>query len=281
MHLLLGLAAAGRGDLEAAADAYDRALMLARQLDPDEPLIDHLMAMVLNNRAVAAVQLDSHDSASTDAQEALAIWTARGDQWGMSVSTDALAFIALHRGKFEQAGELYQQNLMRFYGFGDVDGVANCMTGIGAIMCKLGRPTVAARLLGAADATRTEINAPVPRMIRKEYDRTLETARAELGDQRSSHAWQSGFDLDLHQVIAEVMQLHFRKSPGKDVPFGLTPRQLEVLRLIAEGHTDQEIANVLFIQYRTVTSHVQDILSKMGRESRTAASIEAVRMGLI
>ena len=50
---------------------------------------------------------------------------------------------------------------------------------------------------------------------------------------------------------------------------------------MAEGRTDHEIAETLFISYRTVNSHVQDILNKMGVDSRTAASTDAVRLGLI
>jgi NarL family two-component system response regulator LiaR len=53
-----------------------------------------------------------------------------------------------------------------------------------------------------------------------------------------------------------------------------------VLRLIAEGRTDQEIADALFIGYRTVTTHVTNILNKLGVDSRTAAGAQAVRLGI-
>ena len=50
---------------------------------------------------------------------------------------------------------------------------------------------------------------------------------------------------------------------------------------MAEGRTDQEIADALFIGYRTVTTHVTKILNKLGVDSRTAASTQAVRLGIV
>lgn len=61
----------------------------------------------------------------------------------------------------------------------------------------------------------------------------------------------------------------------------LTERELEVLRLVAEGHTNQEIAAVLIISPTTVKTHVQNILQKLDVSDRTQAAVYAVRCGLI
>jgi DNA-binding NarL/FixJ family response regulator len=87
--------------------------------------------------------------------------------------------------------------------------------------------------------------------------------------------------LTLEDAIAEATTLALDQPSKHETPFGLTPRQLEILRLIAAGRTDREIADELFISYRTVTSHVRNILNQMGVDSRTAASTDAVRLGLI
>jgi NarL family two-component system response regulator LiaR len=60
----------------------------------------------------------------------------------------------------------------------------------------------------------------------------------------------------------------------------LTLRELEVLRLLAEGHSNPEIASLLFISPKTASTHVTNILTKLGVESRTAAATYAVRHGL-
>ncbi len=62
---------------------------------------------------------------------------------------------------------------------------------------------------------------------------------------------------------------------------GLSPRELEVLQLIVEGHTDREIAEQLFISPRTVMNHVSNILNKLGVNSRAAAAAAAIRQDII
>jgi DNA-binding NarL/FixJ family response regulator len=61
----------------------------------------------------------------------------------------------------------------------------------------------------------------------------------------------------------------------------LTPRELEVLKLIAEAHTSREIANLLFISIKTVERHRQNILDKLGMRGRVELTRYAIRRGLI
>jgi len=56
---------------------------------------------------------------------------------------------------------------------------------------------------------------------------------------------------------------------------------MDVLRLLAEGQSDREIAEALSLSYRTVTSYVTNIFTKLQVESRTAAATYAVRRGLV
>ena len=63
-------------------------------------------------------------------------------------------------------------------------------------------------------------------------------------------------------------------------PFGLTSRELEVLRLLADGMSNQEIAGELFISPKTASVHVSNIYAKLGVESRVAAATTAHALGL-
>jgi two-component system, NarL family, response regulator LiaR len=61
----------------------------------------------------------------------------------------------------------------------------------------------------------------------------------------------------------------------------LTPREMDVLRLLAQGLINKEIAQELGIGDKTVKTHVSNILSKLGVLSRTQAAVYAVQMGLV
>ncbi len=62
---------------------------------------------------------------------------------------------------------------------------------------------------------------------------------------------------------------------------GLTPREVEVLRLLVDGCSDREIASALFISPKTAGHHVTRILAKLGVASRTAAASYALRQELV
>jgi NarL family two-component system response regulator LiaR len=83
-------------------------------------------------------------------------------------------------------------------------------------------------------------------------------------------------------VAAKVVQgLRDMDTSGSKTDSDLTPRELEVLSLIAEGLANAEIAEKLFISEKTVKSHVSNILSKLQLADRTQAAVYAWREGLM
>jgi len=69
--------------------------------------------------------------------------------------------------------------------------------------------------------------------------------------------------------------------PAHGVPDPLTPRELEILRLVARGQTNREIAERLIVAVGTIKVHVEHILAKLGAADRTQAAVRGVELGIV
>ena len=96
----------------------------------------------------------------------------------------------------------------------------------------------------------------------------------------------------LHQAIRGAAEGGVHLSPeaaarlmrevrSPDSPEALTDREAEVLRLLARGKANKQIASSLYVSEKTVKAHVSRILMKLGVQSRTQAALHAVRTGLV
>lgn len=86
----------------------------------------------------------------------------------------------------------------------------------------------------------------------------------------------------LEQQVAAKMMNRFRQPKQAAAPHDdLTEREMEVLQLIADGKSNQEVADALFIGIKTVKFHVTNILAKLGVEDRTQAAIYAFKNGIV
>lgn len=87
-------------------------------------------------------------------------------------------------------------------------------------------------------------------------------------------------DVALHPRAARALADAVR-APKPDPAADLTPRELEVVQLVAEGRTNQQIANRLGVSERTARTHVSNILTKLGLTSRTQIAMWAVQTGAV
>ncbi|MFS1514106.1 response regulator transcription factor [Chengkuizengella sp. SCS-71B] len=107
----------------------------------------------------------------------------------------------------------------------------------------------------------------------------LKTSRATEIAQAIRSA-MNGHPILESQVASKIMN-RFRKTQQEKAPHEeLTEREMEVLRLIAKGKSNQDVADELYIGVKTVKFHVTNILAKLGVEDRTQAAIYAFKHSL-
>ncbi len=107
-----------------------------------------------------------------------------------------------------------------------------------------------------------------------------EGVRSSLGCGDDAARWSRSSSRHWQRLIPPGLRPR-ATAPDPAVEAGLTAREAEVLRLLAQGLSDREIAESLSLSPRTVSGHVTHLLTKLDLESRTAAAIFAVRHGLV
>ncbi len=81
-------------------------------------------------------------------------------------------------------------------------------------------------------------------------------------------------------AVTEIIR-HYLNKPDEDHPDPLTPRELQVIKLIAEGHNNRQIAKALIISEKTVERHRANMLEKLGMRDRVELTRYAIRRGLV
>jgi HD-GYP domain-containing protein (c-di-GMP phosphodiesterase class II) len=128
-----------------------------------------------------------------------------------------------------------------------------------------------ARVLAAADAYQA-MTQPRPHRPALGPERSADESRAA--------AWAHALDPDAVEAVLAVAG-HRPARVRRAWPAGLSDRQVEVLRLVAEGLSNREIAARLFVTPRTAEHHVQDVYGKIGVSSRAAAALFAMEHHLL
>jgi DNA-binding NarL/FixJ family response regulator len=138
-----------------------------------------------------------------------------------------------------------------------------------------------------AESLQERFGTPMWPVYRIEYAQEVARVRVRLTQEQMDAAWDAGRRLPDDALIAEAIaaarQLASTPRPEttpSQLPSGLTSREVDVLRLLATGATNPEIAETLFISVTTVKGHVQSIMRKLDMSSRSALAAWAVRTGI-
>ena len=210
-----------------------------------------------------------------------------GDAVRAARAVQGLARVAYAERDYPFSLTLSHRALRQRWHTRDVRTIPSSFEDVADIAGMTGQPAVAARLYGAAEALREVIDAPLPKSFIAEHERAVVVTRRAMAKDAFLAGWTAGRGLPLEDAVVEALAITVplpdaSLAPGRGGgdPWGLTPREREVLRHLAEGHSNREIATRLSISPSTAGHHVESILAKLGVESRTAAASFALRHDL-
>ena len=215
-------------------------------------------------------------------------------QLGTTLWLALLAQGAARQGDYTTARALSVRSLTLASKVGDNRDIVPYLEGLADVVAAQGESTWAARLWGSAEALSETMGTPIWPIERARYERTVAAARASLGEKAFAAAWAEGRGMTPEQALAaqgsttvsSASTTVGQSSAPPDTspityPDGLTAREVEVLRLVAQGLTDAHIAEQLVISPRTVNTHLTSIYGKIQVSSRSAATRYAIEHHLV
>jgi len=275
----LGRLRFAQGDATAARSLFEESLALCRETKEAFHLARALdllgqLELVQRNAELAQPWLE----------EAHRSYHALGTQRHLAWASLRLAEVARQQEKYDVAHACYRKSLELFERLNETEGIASVLRSWGQLAARQHKLQWAARLWGASQVwsqrkTSQHFSLPVDHLqaTGANNEPVVEAVRQQLGPQAFTAAWEEGQRMSptrflalqaLHEPVASQSPAPLHGDVG---PSHLTEREIEVLRLVARGHTDAQIAEALVISPRTVHAHLRSIYSKLGLSSRFAA----------
>ncbi|CAN5657199.1 LuxR family transcriptional regulator [soil metagenome] len=235
--------------------------------------------------AVAWRDRGDHGRAKRLAEQGLALSREVGERQSISAALYTLATLAQAERDHERAWDLLEEGLRLSSEVGNEADVAHCLEGLASVAGAKGNILRAARLWGAEEALLEKFEAAAYTYV---PDRSLHlsrvaAARARLDEEEFEAAWAEGRTMTSEQAIEYALDRSAKPEIGspETYPAGLSAREAEVLRLVANGLSNAEVAEKLFLSSRTVDWHLGSIYRKLGLHSRTEAARFALEHNLL
>lgn len=288
----LGVLALARGKLDDVRRLFEESLALWRQLRSDG-----LTALALLFLGRAAHDQGDQQRATMLLEESVALARRASYARAAGPALYVLGRVARAQGQHALATARFQQSLMIRREQGDRRGIAECFEGLASAAEAARKPAEAARLLGAAEALRIAIGAPLPPHAGPAREQILAGLRRHLGSRYDDLCAEgAGMPLDAALRFAlgsgTTESTKHRRGTGRrraagttdddardPSPAVLSPREREVAALVERGLSNREIAAALVVAEGSAANYVKRILAKLGFRSRAQIAVWAARHG--
>jgi predicted ATPase/class 3 adenylate cyclase/lipoprotein NlpI len=196
LHSNLGSLAAEQGDYGVARSSFEQSLAMQRELGDKQGI-----AISLNELGV----IDSLDGKFSTGvpliEESLALSREMGDRRSIAYSLSSLGMAAYMQGEYATAHSYYRESLVLRREIGSKVYLAYSLALIGGLRVSRGEAEEGSRMLGATEALLESIGAVLDAEHRKIYERSVASARAQLGDEGFERAWEEGRAMSMEQAV--------------------------------------------------------------------------------
>jgi DNA-binding CsgD family transcriptional regulator len=200
--------------------------------------------------------------------------------YGMGAAGLERAWLARSEGNRADAEMLAHQAVQILVGAGAAALVAACLELLGSLAVEAGSALEGTRLLGAAEALRDARWIVLFAIDLPDHEAAVTACRTALGDTDFEAAWEAGRRMSLEEAVAYAERGRGeRKRPAAGWE-ALTPSEVDVVRLAAQGLSNPQIAERLFVSRHTVKVHLSHVFAKLGLASRSELAAEATRRGV-
>ena len=227
-------------------------------------------------------------------EESMAIARHAGDRVNIAECLSDFGRVAARQNDHTEARVLYEESLSIARETGSKWRIIPYLEGLASVLAAQEEFVRATQLWGTAEAMRETFGIPLPPVDRADYEKAVVAARSQLGMKAFSIAWAQGRAMTPNQVLSGQVKVS-TLTPNQRVnasahpaaksilPYsdGLTKREIEVLRLVAMGLTDAQVAEQLVLSLHTVHAHLRTIYSRLGVTSRSAATRYAYEHKLV
>ena len=272
-----------QGRWEAAAALYAEELPVWRETGNPRAI-----GMVLVELAEVAFGQGHLARAGETMREAAAYFRQADERTWLAVTDLYQGLFAVAERRFAEAARRFRACLAGYVEAGDAF-LQSPLAGLARVALEADHPATAAQLLGAADTELERTGMRFDAFERVGRDEAEASARAALGEEAFTSAHTSGRTLtraawfaaadDIVSALEEADSAC--EDRGSRAIAGLTRRERDILLLVAEGLSDRDVAEALFVSQGTVRSHLTNIFGKLGVGSRTAAVAAARRLGIL